>query len=161
MQIWRTRICTDAERLTLEVKMHSTAAFLSMLNKDGIVVGGKSARGFNENTMRGHPLWLPLTTSQVTDVVMLDENSLCPKGGRHVPDDCQAILDPEAKREATRKTWMVIRILRCLTRSGTMPLSQIDSHLALIALSRMCSIGSSRMGPLQGSLTCSTTNDLE
>ena len=32
--------------------MRPTAAFLSVPSKDGIVLGGKSARGFNENTMR-------------------------------------------------------------------------------------------------------------
>ena len=53
--------------------MHSTAAFLSMPNKGGVILGGKTIRGFNENTMQGYPLWLPLTTRQVTDVVMYDE----------------------------------------------------------------------------------------
>ena len=83
--------------------MHSTAAFLSMHKKDGIILGGKTIRGFNENTMRGYPLWLPLTTLQVTDVVMRDEDILCAKGGRHVPDNSQAISDPEENREAIRK----------------------------------------------------------
>ena len=47
------RLSAHLERLTLGVKMHSTAAFLSMPNEDGIILGGKTVRGFNENTMRG------------------------------------------------------------------------------------------------------------
>ena len=90
--------------------MRSTAAFLSMPNKDGIIMGGKTARGFNENTMRGYPLCLPLTTLQVSDIVMQDEDILCAKGGRHVPDNSQEILDPEENREAIRK----VCALRCL-----------------------------------------------
>ena len=46
---------------------------------------------------------LPLATSQVSDVVLLDEDILRSKGGRHVPDDSQEILDPEEHREAMRK----------------------------------------------------------
>ena len=83
--------------------MHSTAAFLSMPNEDGIIMGGKTSRGFNDNTMREYPLWLPLTTRHVSDVVMLDEDILRAKGGRHVPDNSQEILDPEGNREAIRK----------------------------------------------------------
>ena len=97
MNFWE--LSAHSERLTLGVKTHATAAFLSMPNKDGVILGGKTARGFNENTMRGYSLWLPLTTLQVTDVVMRDEDILCAKGGRHV----QEILDPEANREAVRK----------------------------------------------------------
>ena len=48
-------------------------------------------------------MWLPLTTLQVTDIVMRDEDILCAKGGRHVPDNSQEILDPEENREAVRK----------------------------------------------------------
>ena len=58
-----------------------------MPNKDGVSLGGKTIRGFNENAMQGYPLRLPLTTRQVTDVVMYDEDILCVKGGRQVPDD--------------------------------------------------------------------------
>ena len=101
MNFWELSSFTD--RLALGVKMHSTAAFLSMPNKDGIIMGGRSSRGFNDKTVRGHSLWLPLTTSQVSDTVMLDENILRPKGGRHVPDDSHEILDPEESREAVRK----------------------------------------------------------
>ena len=61
--------------------MHSTAALLSIPNKDGILRGGKSTRGFNDNSMRGYPLRLPLTRRQVTDVVMYDEDILSAKGG--------------------------------------------------------------------------------
>ena len=74
MNFWE--LSAHSERLTLGVKMHSTA-----------VLGGKTIRGFNENTMRGCPLWLPLTTVRVTEVVMRDEEILCAKGGRHVPDN--------------------------------------------------------------------------
>ena len=102
MNSWELSAYTD--RRTSGVKMHSTAAFLSMPNEDGIIMGGKTFRGFNGNTMRGYPLWLPLTTSQVSDVVMLDEDILRSKGGRHVPDNSQEILDPEEKREAVRKS---------------------------------------------------------
>ena len=52
--------------------------------------------------MRGYPLKLPLTTRQVTDAVMYDEDILCAKGGRQVPDDTSVILDPEERREAVR-----------------------------------------------------------
>ena len=88
--------------------MHTTAAFLSMPNSDGIIKGGKTSRGFNENSMRGYPLRLTLTTRQVTDVVMYDEDILRVKGGRQVPDDTAEILDEEEKRETTRK---VIKLL--------------------------------------------------
>ena len=55
--------------------------------------------------MRGYPLRLTLTTRQATDVVMYDEDILCVKGGRQVPDDIDEILDKEVmKRETTRKT---------------------------------------------------------
>ena len=54
--------------------------------------------------MRGYPLRLALTTRQVTDVIMYDEDILCVKGGRKVPDDADEILDEEEKRETTRKT---------------------------------------------------------
>ena len=53
--------------------------------------------------MRGYPLRLTLTTRQVTDVVMYDEDILCVKGGRQVPHDTNVILDAEVKREAVRK----------------------------------------------------------
>ena len=75
MNFWE--LSAHSERLTLGVKMHSTAAFLSMPNKDGIILGGKTIRGFNENTTRGYPLWVPLTTVQVT--VRRDEDILCAK----------------------------------------------------------------------------------
>ena len=39
----------------------------------------------------------------MTDVVMYDEDILCVKGGRQVPDDTSVILDPEKRREAVRK----------------------------------------------------------
>ena len=81
--------------------MRSAAAFLSMPNEDGIILGGKTVRGFNENTMRGYPLRLTLTTRQVTDVVMYDEDILCVKGGQQVPALMQSY--PEVKREAVRK----------------------------------------------------------
>ena len=104
MQIWWTRIHRELVGVVHSgVKMHSTAAFLSMPNKDGVILGGKTIRGFNENTMRGYPLRLPLTTRQVTDVVMHDEDILCAKGGRQVPDDTSVIPDPEERREAVRK----------------------------------------------------------
>ena len=97
------KLSAHSERLTLGVKMHSTAAFLSMPTADGIILCGRTTRGFNENTMRGYPLRLAtLTTRQVTDVVMHDEDILRLKGGQQVPDNLNGILDP-VKREAVRK----------------------------------------------------------
>ena len=66
MNFWAQSSYID--RLTLRVKMHSTAAFLSMPNRNGVITGGKSIRGFSDNTVRGYPLWLPLSTRQVSDV---------------------------------------------------------------------------------------------
>ena len=60
MNFWAQSSFID--RLTLGVKMHSTAAFLSMPNKDGFITGGKSSRGLNDNALRGYSLWLPLST---------------------------------------------------------------------------------------------------
>ena len=75
-----------------------------MPNSDGIVLGGNSSRGFNDNTVRGYPLRLALTTRQVTDVVMYDEEILSVKGGRQVRDDQHAPMDEETRREKTRQT---------------------------------------------------------
>ena len=75
-----------------------------MPNSDGVVIGRNSDRGFNDNTVRGYPLRLTLTTRQVTDIVMYDEEILSAKGGRMVKDDHQAPADEEAKREQTRQT---------------------------------------------------------
>ena len=83
--------------------MHSTAAFLSMPNEDGVVLGGSSSRGFNDNTMRGYPLRLTLATRQVTDVVMFDEEILSVKGGRQVKDDQEVPMDEETRRERAVK----------------------------------------------------------
>ena len=84
--------------------MHSAAAFLSMPNSDGVVRGGNSDRGFNDQTTRGYPLRLTLTTRQVTDVVMYDEEILSVKRGRMVKDDHKPPVDEETRREETRKT---------------------------------------------------------
>ena len=102
MNFWQ--LSAHSERLTLGVEMHSAAAFLSMPNSDGVVLAGNSDKGFNDNTVRGYPLRLTLTTRQVTDVVMYDEEILSAKGGRKVRDDQQAPADEEAKREKTRQT---------------------------------------------------------
>ena len=111
MNFWLTS--AGAERLTLGVEMHSAAAFLSMPNSDGVVRGGNSDRGFNDQTRRGYPLRLTLTTRQVTDVVMYDEEILSVRGGRMVKDDHRPPVDKETRREETRKTCA----LRCkLTR---------------------------------------------
>ena len=64
--------------------MHSTAAFLSMPNENGIVLGGTPGQGFNDNSARGYPAWMTITTRQVTDVVMNDQEILAVKGGRQV-----------------------------------------------------------------------------
>ena len=47
MNFWQ--LSAGSERLTLGVKMHSAAAFISMPNSDGVVLGGNSIRGFNDN----------------------------------------------------------------------------------------------------------------
>ena len=49
------KLSAHSERLTLGVKMHSTAAFMSMPNEDGVILGGRTIRGFNDSTMRGYP----------------------------------------------------------------------------------------------------------
>ena len=102
MNFWQ--LSAHSERLTLGIRMHSVAAFLSMPNSDGDVQGGNSDRGFNDNTVRGYPLRLTLTTRQVTDVVMYNEEILSEKGGRMVKDDQQVLADEEAKREQARQT---------------------------------------------------------
>ena len=68
------------------------------------MLGGSSSRGFNDNPMRGYPLRLALTTRQLTDVVMTDEEILSVKGGRTVKDDESVSMDEETRREKTRKT---------------------------------------------------------
>ena len=71
VDFWKQSLYID--RLTPGVEMHSTAAFLSMPNEEGIITGGATTRGFNDGSQRGHPLWLELSTKQVRDVVCLDE----------------------------------------------------------------------------------------
>ena len=102
MSFWEQSAYID--RLTLGVKTRSTAAFLSMPNKSGVVTGGKSIRGLNDKTVRGYSLWLPLSTRQASDVAQLDEDILRPKGGRHVKDESDEIEDLEKRREAVRQT---------------------------------------------------------
>ena len=68
------------------------------------MLGGSSSRGFKDNTIRGYPLRLALTTRQVTDVVMFDEEILSVKGGRQVKDDQDVPMDEETRREKARKT---------------------------------------------------------
>ena len=70
-------------QLTLGMKMHSTAAFLSMPNQEGVVLGGPPGQGFNDNSA-SYPAWMTITTRQVTDVVMNDQDILAVKGGRQV-----------------------------------------------------------------------------
>ena len=70
-----------------------------MSNPEGIVLGGNASRGFNDNTMRGYSLWLTLTTRQVTDVVMYDEEILSVKGGRQVIADLGDPMDEKTRRE--------------------------------------------------------------
>ena len=96
------QLSMHSERLTLGMKMHSTAAFLSMPNENGVVLGGATDRGFNDNSTRGYPAWLTLTTRQVTDVVMYDEDILSIKGGRQVSEP-EPYLDDETRSERTRQ----------------------------------------------------------
>ena len=72
--------------------------------------GGTSIRGFNDQTTRGYPLRSTLTTRQVTDVVMYDEEILSVRPGRMVSDDHRPPADEETKIEETRKV--------CALRSG-------------------------------------------
>ena len=78
------QLSMHSQRLTLGMKMKSTAAFLSMPNANGIIMGGPPDQGFNDNSARGYPAWMPITTRQVTDVVMNDQDILAVKGGRQV-----------------------------------------------------------------------------
>ena len=78
--------------------MQSTAAFLSMPNAEGIVLGGPPDQGFNDNSARGYPAWLSITTRQVTDVVMYDLDILSVKGGRQVQGP-EPYLDDVARAE--------------------------------------------------------------
>ena len=80
------RMSAFISRLTLGIKMHPTAAFLSMPNANGIITGGATARGFNDGTERRYPLLLTLSTKQVSDIVEFDEEILRPKGGQLRPD---------------------------------------------------------------------------
>ena len=65
-----------ATRLSLGVRMHSTAAFFSTPNAQGHITGGETTRGFNDGSERGYPLWFVLSTGQVSDVVRFDEQIL-------------------------------------------------------------------------------------
>ena len=96
------QLSMHTERLTLGMKMHSTAAFLSMPNADGVVLGGTTDRGFNDNSARGYPAWLTLTTRQVTDVVMNDQEILSVKGGRQVSEP-EPYLDDVTRSERIRQ----------------------------------------------------------
>ena len=94
MNFWTQSSYID--RLTVGVKMRSTAAFLSVANRQGVITGGTTTRGFNDGSVRGCSLWLALSTRQVSDVVQFDENILRPKGGRHVKDDCSPASSPRS-----------------------------------------------------------------
>ena len=82
--------------------MHSTAAFLSMPNAEGIVLGGPPDQGFNDNSARGYPAWLSITTRQVTDVVTNDLDIISVKGGRQVSGP-EPYLDDVARDERIRQ----------------------------------------------------------
>ena len=82
--------------------MHFTTAFLSMPNAEGIVLGGTADRGFNENSTRNYPAWMSITTRQVTDVVMNDQDILAVKGGRQVTRP-EPYLDDVARLERIRQ----------------------------------------------------------
>ena len=73
-----------------------------MPNADGVVLGGTTDRGFNDNSARGYPAWLTLTTRQVTDVVMNDQEILSVKGGRQVSEP-EPYLDDETRNERIRQ----------------------------------------------------------
>ena len=96
------QLSLHSQRLTLGMKMQSTAAFLSMPNAEGIVLGGPPDQGFNDNSARGYPAWLSITTRQVTDVVMYDLDILSVKGGRQVQGP-EPYLDDVARAERIRQ----------------------------------------------------------
>ena len=96
------QLSVHSHRLTLGMKMHSTAAFLSMPNAEGIVLGGAPGQGFNDNSARGYPAWLSITTRQVTDVVMNDLDILSVKGGRQVLEP-EPYLDDVVRDERIRQ----------------------------------------------------------
>ena len=97
------RMSAFVTRLTLGVRMHPSAAFISMPNANGIITGGATARGFNDGTTRGYPLLLTLSTKQVSDIVEFDEEILRPKGGRLRPDDQMPTSEDSSDRlEAIR-----------------------------------------------------------
>ena len=100
LNFWQ--LSMNSQRLTLGVKMHSTAAFLSMPNQHGLAMGGTAERGFNDNSARGYPARLTLTTRQVTDVVMYDEDILAIKGGRQIAAP-EPHLDDETRSERTHQ----------------------------------------------------------
>ena len=63
-------------RIAVGFRMHPTAAFLSMPNDCGVITGGTTSRGFHDHSERGYPLFLNLSTQQVSDVVRYDEKIL-------------------------------------------------------------------------------------
>ena len=96
------QLSMHSQRLTLGMKMQSTAAFLSMPNAEGIVLGGPPDQGFNDNSARGYPAWMSITTRQVTDVVMNDQDILAVKGGRQVTGP-EPYLDDTARMDRIRQ----------------------------------------------------------
>ena len=96
------QLSMHSQRLTLGMKMHSTAAFPSMPNEEGLVLGGTAGQGFNDNSARGYPAWMSVTTRQVTDVVMNDQDILAVKGGRQVAGP-EPYLDDVARQERIRQ----------------------------------------------------------
>ena len=96
------QLSMHSQRLTLGMKMHSTAAFLSMPNKEGMVLGGTPGQGFNDNSARGYPARMTITTRQVTDVVMNDQEILAVKGGRQVSGP-EPYLDEVTRQERIRQ----------------------------------------------------------
>ena len=79
--------------------------------------------GGNDNTTRGYPLRMTITTRQVTDVVMYDEDILAVKGGRRVKEHGSS-LDDETRREDARLValrYLLSMTLRSLTRLGQLP----------------------------------------
>ena len=93
------QLSMHSERLTLGMKMHSTAAFLSMPNADGVVLGGAIDREFNDNYSKRLPQpGCQSLQEQVTDVVMNDQDILSVKGGRQVTEP-EPYLDDTARME--------------------------------------------------------------
>ena len=68
------RLSDHVSRITLGFKLHPTAGFISMPNREGVITGGLTTTGFNDQTATGYPLQVDLWSQQVSSVVRFDEH---------------------------------------------------------------------------------------